>query len=122
MIMAPVGSSFIVSGSSIAMVAEGPRPGRTPITVPSTTPRMHMPSEAGVVATWKPWRRPVRMSMALAAPSEEEARGQAEVEQVREEAVEGRCAAHGERQRFRVRAPRHVRDDEPREERERDQI
>src|SRR5690242_21811234 len=104
MIMAPVGSSFIVSGSSIAMVADGPRPGRTPITVPSTTPRMHMPSEAGAVATWKPWRRPVRMSMAPLASSEEQARGQAEIEQVREEAVEGRGAADGEHERFAVRA------------------
>ena len=35
---APVGSSFTVSGSSIATVSAGPTPGSTPTNVPSVTP------------------------------------------------------------------------------------
>ena len=38
MITAETGSIFRVIGSSSAIVAGGPRPGRTPIAVPSTAP------------------------------------------------------------------------------------
>src|SRR5512142_2439151 len=118
MIIAPVGSSFIVSGSSIAMVADGPRPGSTPMTVPSTAPSMHMPSAVGVVATWKPCMSPLRTSMAAPCPSEEEAPGKAQVEQVGEDAVESRRAGHGDDDRLALRPARHEGDDEPGEERE----
>jgi hypothetical protein len=38
MISADTGSSTYVAGSSIAMVATGPIPGSTPISVPSSAP------------------------------------------------------------------------------------
>ena len=38
MIRAETGGKEKVSGSSMAMVAIGPRPGRTPTAVPSSTP------------------------------------------------------------------------------------
>src|SRR5512134_2616196 len=38
MMSAPVGSSFTVSGSSIATVSAGPTPGSTPTSVPQVTP------------------------------------------------------------------------------------
>jgi len=39
MISADTGGSVNVTGRSIAMVATGPIPGSTPISVPSSTPR-----------------------------------------------------------------------------------
>ncbi len=39
MMSAVTGDSDIVMGSSMAMVAVGPMPGNTPISVPSSTPR-----------------------------------------------------------------------------------
>ena len=62
--MAPVGSSLKVSGSSIAIVAGGPNPGSTPITVPSTTPITHIRRLFALNATWKPCIRPLKMSIA----------------------------------------------------------
>ena len=38
MISAATGATLKVSGSSIAMVASGPMPGSTPISVPTSTP------------------------------------------------------------------------------------
>src|SRR6185312_9227294 len=119
MIIAPVGSSRIVSGRSIAIVAEGPSPGRTPITVPSTTPSTHMPSAPGVVATWNPCIKLPRMSMARADRSEEQSSRKGELQEVREDAVEERGAQDRDRDRLALRAARHDGDDEPREERER---
>ena len=43
MISAPVGSSPKVIGSSMAMVAIGPTPGSTPISVPTRQPRKARP-------------------------------------------------------------------------------
>jgi hypothetical protein len=42
MISAPSGGREKVSGSSMAMVAMGPMPGSTPISVPITPPIRHM--------------------------------------------------------------------------------
>jgi hypothetical protein len=42
MISAATGERVNVTGSSIAMVATGPMPGRTPISVPRNTPTRHM--------------------------------------------------------------------------------
>jgi hypothetical protein len=39
MMMAVTGSSLKVSGSRIAIVAAGPSPGSTPMSMPMTTPR-----------------------------------------------------------------------------------
>ena len=54
MISAPVGSSLIVSGISIATVSAGPTPGSTPMKVPSVTPRNPQRRLSGVSAMLKP--------------------------------------------------------------------
>ena len=54
MISAPVGSSFAVSGISIATVSAGPTPGKTPINVPSVTPMNPQSRLNGVSAILKP--------------------------------------------------------------------
>src|SRR5258707_12223723 len=95
MIIAPVGSSFIVSGSSIAMVAGGPSPGSTPITVPSTTPTTHIIRLLKVRATWNPCSRPETMSMGL----EQFPGGQGQFERHFEEQVEARRSADGDEER-----------------------
>src|SRR6185436_14115235 len=116
MIIAPVGSSFMVSGSSIAIVAGGPRPGSTPITVPSTTPITHIVRLLSVRATWNPCSRPETMSMAL----EEDAVGQREVERELEERIETERADGADDHRGAQLLPAHDLDDECAEERERD--
>src|SRR5689334_17474887 len=117
MIIAPVGSSLKVSGSSIAMVADGPRPGSTPMMVPSTTPTTHIISAVGVSATWKPCINPARSSM---SPLEPDARGQRDLEGEVEQQVEDHRAADGDGDRHLLRLARHDRHDEPRERGERD--
>src|SRR6185369_15401771 len=116
MIIAPVGSSFMVSGSSIAIVAGGPRPGSTPITVPSTTPITHITRLLRVSATWNPCNRPETMSMAL----EEDPVGQREVERELEERIEADCANGAHDHRGAQLFPAHDLHDERGEERERD--
>ena len=61
--MAPAGFISAVSGSSMAMVAGGPRPGMMPTIVPSSTPTKHHSRFAGWIASAKPWRRPLAMSI-----------------------------------------------------------
>jgi hypothetical protein len=63
MIIAAAGFIRKVSGRSIAMVAGGPRPGITPITVPSTTPTKHQSRFIGCSATEKPCISPERISI-----------------------------------------------------------
>ncbi len=54
MIIALAGFIRKVSGRSMAIVAGGPRPGMTPTTVPSTTPRKHHSRFIGCSATANP--------------------------------------------------------------------
>jgi hypothetical protein len=54
MMMAVAGSILKVRGSNMAIVAAGPRPGRTPTTVPRTTPTKHQKRLTGVRATENP--------------------------------------------------------------------
>ena len=63
MISAPVGSSFTVSGSSIATVSAGPTPGSTPIAVPSVTPMKPHSRLFGASATPKPVKSALRVSV-----------------------------------------------------------
>src|SRR5262245_57248653 len=64
MISAPVGSTLKVIGSSIAMVAIGPTPGSTPISVPTRQPMKHRTRFIGLNATEKPVARwPIRSNM-----------------------------------------------------------
>src|ERR1700730_3559398 len=53
---AAVGSTLKVIGKSSARVSAGPRPGRTPIAVPSVVPTRHHRRFIGVSATAKPLR------------------------------------------------------------------
>src|SRR5258705_524917 len=64
MIRPDTGSRWNVSGSSIAMVAIGPMPGRTPISVPMSAPTSANPRFAGVSATANPVARLLRSSIA----------------------------------------------------------
>jgi hypothetical protein len=58
-----------VSGSSSAMVVTGPRPGSTPASVPTSTPRKQKPRLTGVSATPpKPSPRPPSRSCMLSGP------------------------------------------------------
>ena len=52
--IAPVASMPKVIGSSSAMAAAGPMPGRTPTIWPSSTPRKHIAMYVGVSAAEKP--------------------------------------------------------------------
>src|SRR5262249_28682509 len=63
---AAVGSTLKVIGKSSAMVSAGPRPGRTPIAVPSVVPTRHHRRFIGVSATAKPLRSWERASMSTA--------------------------------------------------------
>ncbi|CKZ99474.1 Uncharacterised protein [Mycobacterium tuberculosis] len=54
MISADVGESVNVKGNSIAMVATGPMPGKTPIKVPSSAPMRQNWRFCSVTATAKP--------------------------------------------------------------------
>src|SRR5215470_38558 len=65
MIRPDTGSRWKVSGNSIAMVAIGPMPGRTPIKVPIRAPASAKPRFAGVSATPKPVARLLRSSIVL---------------------------------------------------------
>src|SRR3954470_8266225 len=57
MIRDPVGSTLNVSGSSMAMVAIGPTPGRTPISVPIRQPMKHSARFLSDSATLNPSAR-----------------------------------------------------------------
>src|SRR5882672_11166153 len=63
MISAPTGGRPKVIGSSIAMVASGPRPGSTPTSVPTRAPIRHSKTFHGLRATPKPrtrlWKRSI---------------------------------------------------------------
>src|SRR5712691_6494706 len=67
MIRPDVGSRWKVSGNSIAMVAIGPMPGRTPIRVPISAPASAKNRFAGVSATPNPTTRLLRSSIPLPA-------------------------------------------------------
>src|SRR6516164_7927369 len=63
---AAVDSTLKVIGKSSAMVSAGPRPGRTPIAVPSVVPTRHHRRFIGVSATEKPLRSCENASMSAA--------------------------------------------------------
>src|SRR5688572_18587373 len=91
MISAPVGSSFTVSGSSIATVSAGPTPGSTPTKVPSVTPMKPHIRFIGCSATPKPAISAFRASMSDARAAEdrrEPASGQVDVQQLDEKKID----------------------------------
>src|SRR5262245_15812227 len=89
MISAPTGGSPNVIGSSMAMVATGPTPGSTPISVPTKAPIRQNRTFIGESATAKPWARLAKRSMA--APSEPRPERERQVEAVhKQEGAEDR--------------------------------
>src|SRR5215212_6443336 len=91
MISADTGGSAYVAGSSIAIVATGPMPGSTPISVPSRQPMKGYSRLTGVTATPKPMERLVIRSM-LSALCRDEAGPHGELQL--EQHHEGEVAAH----------------------------
>src|SRR5512138_3878430 len=95
MIIAAVGDIVKTRGSSIAMVAVGPSPGSTPMTVPMRLPTSAMARLSGWSATAKPWSRWSNMAGSL--PEErEDAERELDAQADREGDVEDRGGAHGE--------------------------
>src|SRR5262245_41889403 len=88
MISAPTGGRPKVIGSSMAIVATEPMPGRTPTKVPTNAPSRQNRMFNGLAATWKPSQRFARRSdMTYSPPRSVEARPKLErqVEQVDEQ-------------------------------------
>src|SRR5215467_6743559 len=79
MISAPTGGRPKVIGSSIAMVASGPSPGRTPTSVPTRAPIRHSRTFHGERATPKPRTRLWKRSIIATPLAEAEQRFPAEV-------------------------------------------
>src|SRR5262252_2511912 len=74
MISAPTGGSPKVTGSSIVIVAMGPMPGSTPISVPTRHPRKQSPRLCSVKATENPSSR-LERSAFTARPSQDQPAG-----------------------------------------------
>src|ERR1700741_31306 len=79
MISAPTGGRPKVIGSSIAMVASGPRPGSTPTSVPTRAPIRHSRTFHGLSATPKPRTRLLKRTIIEAALAEARQRLPAEM-------------------------------------------
>src|SRR5262252_10020945 len=114
MMIAPAGFMLKVSGSSIAMVAGGPRPGRMPTTVPRNTTTKHHSRFVGASATEKPCSRPEAMSTLEA----EHARWETEAERQVENEIEARRGSRGDGRGGPGRFAVHDRGDEVGQERE----
>src|SRR5512134_2310774 len=69
MISAATGGTLKVRGSSIAIVASGPMPGSTPISVPRNTPMKQNHRFCSVSATLKPNIRLLKSSISVAPES-----------------------------------------------------
>src|SRR3954467_4826536 len=94
MISADTGGSAYVAGSSMAMVATGPTPGSTPISVPSRQPMNAYSRLIGVKATPKPMERLVIRSMRCSRSARDEGRPDRELQL--EQDHEGEVAADGQ--------------------------
>src|ERR1700754_1247541 len=81
MIRAEVGGSLKVSGSSMAMVATGPMPGSTPISVPTMQPIRQYSRFWKVSATPKPSMTCPSSSMSPHSPDNADVHAQAELEE-----------------------------------------
>src|SRR3954464_15708587 len=92
MISADTGGSAYVAGSSMAMVATGPMPGSTPISVPSRQPMKAYSRLIGVNATPKPIERLEIRSMVFSPRDEAGPHRELQVQQH----DEGEVAADGQ--------------------------
>src|SRR3954465_3344531 len=98
MISADTGGSAYAAGRSMAMVATGPMPGSTPISVPSRQPMKQYSRLIGVKATPNPMERLLIRSMVLfllSAGQEAGPHGELQLEQQ----DEGQVAQHREHRR-----------------------
>src|SRR5688500_18397156 len=118
LLIAPVGSSRIVSGSNSATVAGGPSPGRTPRTMPSSTPTTHIPKLVPASATSKPGSSP--LSVSTAALLKQNARWQRYAESQRKQRIEAQSTDYSEPDCKALRFAEQHGDDEPRHQGERD--
>src|SRR5437588_9243464 len=102
MISAPTGGSPKVIGSSIAMVATVPMPGRTPTKEPTNAPSKQNRMLYGLAATWKPIQRFTRRSDMICPPRSVKARPELEwqIEQVDEQQNAEHRHCHGGDQAF----------------------
>src|SRR5690349_16599402 len=96
MISADTGGSAYVAGNSIAMVATGPMPGSTPISVPSGQPMKQYSRLIGVTATPKPMARLETRSMGVSSAGDE---GRPHGELQLEKQDEGRVTAEAQHDR-----------------------
>src|SRR5687767_725346 len=95
MISADTGATLKVIGSSIAMVASGPMPGSTPISVPRNTPMKQNQIFCSESATLKPRIRLLKSSISVSRP---EWIGKAEA--IDEKAHRGSRETHRQRRHF----------------------
>src|SRR5687767_1380017 len=95
MMIAPVASRWNVSGMSIAVPAEGPSPGRTPISVPSTQPMKAYVRYCSVSAAARPDARCCKPYTARSSETQD-AHGQGNPEQVEEDVKYAEAADRGE--------------------------
>src|SRR5262245_15920330 len=117
MMMPPAGSILKVSGSSSAIVAAGPRPGKMPTTVPRKQPTKHQNRLAGCSATENPCSSPLSTSMS----EPEHAGGKRDAQCERKDEIKTRGGSDRHHRGGRERFPEHIRDHEEGEDRERDQ-
>src|SRR5205085_11511964 len=97
MISAPTGGRPYVIGSSIAMVASGPMPGSTPISVPTSAPTRQSPRLVGVTAIEKPNQRFAKRSMGRSSEPRPELQRQVEPVGEQERAEQGEHRAPDQR-------------------------
>src|SRR5690242_5475180 len=90
MMSAPAGSMRKVSGRSIAIVAGGPSPGRTPTTVPRNTPTKHHRRFMGSSAT----PNPVSRREAVSTSEPPHAHRELDSQRQREHQIEPQRARH----------------------------
>src|ERR1700741_1143924 len=103
MMSADTGGSAYVAGSSMAMVATGPMPGSTPISVPSRQPMKQYSRLIGVKATPKPMERLAIRSMSFSFASARDElgpHGELQLEQHDEGKVAHDAEHHGKDRHF----------------------
>src|SRR5512138_3823725 len=96
MIIAAVGDIVKTSGMRMAIVAVGPRPGRTPMSVPTRLPTSATRRLSGCSATANPLIRWSNMAAPSAHQPLEDADGQAHAQPLREPEVEDDRRGEGE--------------------------
>src|ERR1700754_2278218 len=97
MMIAPVGSSANVTGSRIAMPADGPSPGITPTIIPSSTPAASSSTFWTVSSARMPCPRSANRSTEHLSEPGEDAFGQPRPEQRLEQQIQADSQADADR-------------------------